>query len=111
MTPQHVLVLGATGKVGRNVVSGLLDAGLAVRALVRDPDRAALPPAVALHRGDVRDPGSVHAAADGADAAFLLWPGFSADGAAPLVDVLARHVRHVVQLFSGVVGPPADRAT
>jgi uncharacterized protein YbjT (DUF2867 family) len=111
MTPQHVLVLGATGKVGRNVVTGLLDAGLAVRALVRDPDRAALPPAVALHRGDVRDPGSVNAAADGADAAFLLWPGFSADGAAPLVDVLARHVRHVVQLSSGVIDPTADRAT
>ena len=111
MTAQHVLVLGATGKVGRNVVTGLLDAGLAVRALARDPDRAALPPAVALHRGDVRDPGSVNAAADGADAAFLLWPGFSADGAAPLVDVLARRVRHVVQLSSGVIDPTADRAT
>lgn len=111
MTTRHVLVLGPTGKVGRNVVDGLLAAGLAVRALVRDPERTGLPPAVALHHGDVRDPGSVGAAADDADAVFLLWPSFSADGAAPLVEALARHVRHVVHLSSGVIDPTADRAT
>lgn len=32
-----ILVTGATGKVGRNVVAGLLDAGVGVRALVRTP--------------------------------------------------------------------------
>jgi uncharacterized protein YbjT (DUF2867 family) len=111
MTPRTVLVLGGTGKVGRNVVSGLLEAGIAVRALVRTPLRAGLPPGVALHRGDVRDPASVAAAADGTDAAFLLWPGFSADGAAPVVAALARHVRHLVHLSSGVIDPAENRAT
>lgn len=111
MTPRHVLVLGPTGKVGRNVVSGLLAAGVAVRALVRDPARADLPSAVEVHRGDVRDPPSVETAARDTDAAFLLWPSFSADGAAPLVGALARHVRHVVHLSSGVIDPTANRAT
>jgi uncharacterized protein YbjT (DUF2867 family) len=111
MTRSRVLVLGPTGKVGRNVVAGLLAAGVTVRALVRDPARAGLPPAVEVYRGDVGDPPSVEAAADGADAAFLLWPSFSVDGAAPVVDELARHVRHVVHLSSGVIDPTADRAT
>lgn len=111
MTPRHILVLGPTGKVGRNVVAGLLDAGVAVRALVRDPARAGLPPAVEVRRGDVRHPSTVETAADGADAAFLLWPAFSVDGAAPVVDALAGHVGHVVQLSSGVIDPTAERAT
>ena len=34
------LVTGATGFIGRHVVGGLLDRGVAVRALVRSPARA-----------------------------------------------------------------------
>ena len=39
-----ILVTGATGKVGRNVVAQLLEAGAAVRALARDPVRRGCPP-------------------------------------------------------------------
>jgi NAD(P)H dehydrogenase (quinone) len=35
-----VTVIGATGRVGSGVVRGLVSAGLAVRALVRDPEKA-----------------------------------------------------------------------
>ena len=38
-----VLVVGASGYVGRRLVPALLDAGLPVRALVRDPARVSLP--------------------------------------------------------------------
>ena len=38
-----VLVTGATGRVGREVVAELLKAGVPVRALTRRPDAAALP--------------------------------------------------------------------
>jgi uncharacterized protein YbjT (DUF2867 family) len=38
-----ILVTGATGDVGRHVVSELLAAGAAVRAVTRDPDAAGLP--------------------------------------------------------------------
>jgi uncharacterized protein YbjT (DUF2867 family) len=50
-----VLVTGATGYIGRLLVARLLDGEHAVRALVRDPARAAtlLPPAVELVRGDL----------------------------------------------------------
>lgn len=93
-----VLVTGATGKVGRHVVAGLLDGGARVRALVRNPAEAGLPATVQAVRGDLTDPSTVAAAAEGADAAFLLWPDFSAAGADAAVGALAAHVAHVVHL-------------
>lgn len=92
------LVTGATGKVGRHVVAGLLVHGARVRALVRRPLTAGLPAEVEVIRGDLGRPETVAAAADGADATFLLWPGFSAAGAPEVVTQLARHVSHVVYL-------------
>jgi uncharacterized protein YbjT (DUF2867 family) len=90
-----ILVTGATGRVGRHVVAGLLESGAAVRALVRDPAQARLRD-VEVVRGDITDPVAVERAASGVDAAFLLWPSFSADGAAPVVAALTRQVSRVV---------------
>jgi dihydroflavonol-4-reductase len=57
----HTLVTGATGLVGSGVVRALLARGDAVRALVRDSDRARslLPADVDLVEGDVTDPDSL----------------------------------------------------
>jgi uncharacterized protein YbjT (DUF2867 family) len=93
-----VLVIGATGKVGRHVVAGLLEEGARVRAVVRHPLTSGLPGEVSVTKGDLERPETVATAADGADAAFLLWPGFSAAGASEVVTELARHVSHVVYL-------------
>ncbi|MFD7156834.1 NAD(P)H-binding protein [Kribbella sp. NPDC059898] len=93
-----ILVTGATGRVGRHVVDGLRAAGVSVRALVRTPERAALPPDVELIQGDITDPAAVRRAADGADAAFLLWPSFSADGAAAVVPELPQRVVYLSSL-------------
>jgi uncharacterized protein YbjT (DUF2867 family) len=38
-----IVVTGATGNVGRNLVAGLAAEGLAVRALTRDPAAARAP--------------------------------------------------------------------
>jgi uncharacterized protein YbjT (DUF2867 family) len=95
-----VLVIGATGKVGRHVVAGLLDDGVRVRALVRHPLAAALPGEVSVTEGDLERPETVAMAAEGADAAFMLWPGFSGAGASDVVTELARYVSHVVYLSS-----------
>ncbi len=68
----RVLVTGATGKVGHAIASALLDRGDQVRALVRDPKRAAsvLPAGIEPIRGDVTDPESLAAAAEGCELVF-----------------------------------------
>ncbi|MEU3412633.1 NAD(P)H-binding protein [Streptomyces sp. NPDC006658] len=66
-----ILVTGATGNVGRNLVRELLDAGARVRALTRDPRRAGLPDGVDVARGDLTDRESLAAALDGVERAFL----------------------------------------
>src|SRR5918998_3327640 len=55
-----ILVTGATGNVGRQVVSQLLDTGAAVRALTRDPDSAGLPDGVDVVRGDLSVPDTLN---------------------------------------------------
>jgi uncharacterized protein YbjT (DUF2867 family) len=71
-----VLLLGATGRVGPHVARELAARGVAVRALVRDPQRAAgvLPAPVELVSGDFGDDASVVRALAGVDAVFLLTP-------------------------------------
>jgi len=62
-----VLVAGATGRTGVQVVAQLADQGHRVRALVRDADkaRATLPGGVDIVVGDVRDSASLAAAMQG----------------------------------------------
>jgi uncharacterized protein YbjT (DUF2867 family) len=98
--PRTILVTGATGRVGRHVVAGLREAAVTVRALVRNPLLAGLPSDVEIVTGDISDPDAVQKAAAGVDAAFLLWPSFSAEGAAPVVEALAKQVSRVVYLSS-----------
>ncbi|MFG1640143.1 SDR family oxidoreductase [Amycolatopsis sp. NPDC049252] len=78
-----VLVTGATGHTGRHVVSGLADAGVRVRVLVRDPGKA--PEGVDVVRGDITD---LAEAAQGVDAVYLLWPFFDATGIEGAVEPL-----------------------
>jgi dihydroflavonol-4-reductase len=67
----RVLVTGATGKVGNAVARALAARGDEVRALVRDPHRAALlPQGVEPVRGDVTDPPSLEAAMHGCELVF-----------------------------------------
>jgi dihydroflavonol-4-reductase len=68
----RALVTGATGKVGHATVRALIAAGHEVRALVRDPARArgVVPAEAELVRGDVTDPASLTAAAEGTGLVF-----------------------------------------
>ncbi|BBX03226.1 nucleoside-diphosphate sugar epimerase [Mycolicibacterium moriokaense] len=59
-----ILVTGATGNIGRPLVSHLVDAGADVRAVTRDPNSADLPDAVEVMT-------SAAAGLDGASAVFL----------------------------------------
>jgi uncharacterized protein YbjT (DUF2867 family) len=71
-----ILVTGATGKVGAELVKQLVAAGQSVRALVRDPQKAAkaLPVNVELARGDLADAESIEEGLAGANRLFLLSP-------------------------------------
>jgi uncharacterized protein YbjT (DUF2867 family) len=94
-----VLVTGATGRVGRVVVTQLLGAGVPVRALTRRPAAAGLPAAVEVVSGDLTAPDSLDAALQGVSAVFLVWT--AAPTTAPaVVERLATHTRRVVFLSS-----------
>lgn len=67
-----ILVTGATGTVGRNVVDQLLARGAEVRALVREPAKADLPAGVAVVKGDLLDVDAMRAAFSGVSTLFLL---------------------------------------
>lgn len=67
-----ILVTGATGTVGRNVVEQLIKRGASVRALVRDPAKANLPAGVQVVRGDLLDVDALRGAFAGVSTLFLL---------------------------------------
>ncbi|GAA4608151.1 NAD(P)H-binding protein [Actinoallomurus liliacearum] len=66
-----ILVTGATGNVGRQVVGQLLEEGAEVRAMTRRPDRADLPDGVEVVRGDLAEPETLPEALRGVERAFL----------------------------------------
>ncbi|WP_308250627.1 alcohol dehydrogenase catalytic domain-containing protein [Nonomuraea rhizosphaerae] len=87
---REILVTGATGTVGRHVVTQLRDAGVAVRPLPRD-------------RADLTDPPSLAEPLTGVSAVFLVWPFATAEGAREMVEVMAARARRVVYLSSAAV--------
>ena len=71
-----ILVTGATGKVGCEVVRRLAATNASVRALVRDPARSShiRLPGVEIAVGDLRNPDTLTPALQGVDRVFLLSP-------------------------------------
>lgn len=67
-----ILVTGATGNVGRNVVDQLVSRGAEVRALVRDASKATFAGDVDVVEGDLLDVDSLRAAMSGVSTLFLL---------------------------------------
>ncbi len=68
-----ILVIGATGNVGRPTVAALLAKGESVRALSRSKDKlAALPDGVSGVIGDLEDGSGLDAAFEGVDRLFLI---------------------------------------
>ncbi|MFG3507545.1 NAD(P)H-binding protein [Streptomyces sp. NPDC047821] len=107
------LVTGATGTVGRQVVAELLRLGRPVRALTRDPARAALPDGVEVVRGDLTDPDTLRAALDGVTGLHLITFGdayFTPLETGPRIVELAREagVRRITVLNGGGPTPLED---
>jgi len=85
-----ILVTGATGNVGRRVVERLVTGGHGVRAVTRDPSRAALPAEVETVAADLADPETLRPHLDGVDAVFLVWPFVDPAITAQLVPEVAK---------------------
>ena len=66
------LITGATGYVGGRLLARLRERGEEVGAVVRDPDRAALPPGGEVHRADMLDADSLAAIGDSYRVAYYL---------------------------------------
>jgi uncharacterized protein YbjT (DUF2867 family) len=107
-----ILVAGATGKVGRELVAQLAERGVAVRAATRHPESAALLAGVDVVRADLSDPGSLAPHLEGVEAMFLLWPFTSPEAAADLapivVKTIAQHVGRIVYLSAQAAAKQPD---
>lgn len=67
--PERILIVGATGGTGRQLVAQALERGFTVTALARNPARLAIEhPRLTVVCGDVLDGASVEAAMQGQDA-------------------------------------------
>ena len=99
-----ILVIGATGTVGRQVVSQLIAAGSPVRAMTRNPDAAKLPPQVQIVRGDLTVPETLDACLDNTDAVFLVWTA-PPSAVAPALQRITQRARRIVYLSAPLKTP------
>ncbi|MEU3931059.1 NAD(P)H-binding protein [Streptomyces sp. NPDC029044] len=110
---QRILVTGATGTVGRQVVAALLGRGHEVRALTRDAARAAFPPGVEVVEGDLNEPEGLATALEGVTGLHLITfagAAFTPLETGPRLLELARsaRVRRVTVLHGGGHTPLED---
>ncbi|MGI5193571.1 NAD(P)H-binding protein [Streptomyces sp. CA-288835] len=110
---QKILVTGATGTVGRQVVAELLARGHAVRALTRDAATANLPADVEVVQGDLTEPDSLIPALEGVTGLHLITfggPYFAPLESGPRILELARAagVRRITVLHGGGPTPLED---
>ena len=96
---KRVLVTGATGQIGSEVVSQLHGTGCRIRAMSRNPRLANLPVDVEIVRGDLSAPDTLDECLNGIDSVFLVWVGPIA-AAAPALERIAAHARQIVLLTS-----------
>jgi len=95
----RILLIGATGRAGREIVAQLPAGGVRVRALVRNPQTAGLPPHVEVMRGDLTVPETLDECLTDIDSVFLVWtapPGT----VTPILERMARRARRIVFLSS-----------
>lgn len=97
-----ILVTGATGNIGRELIRLLLAQKQSVRALTREPARANLPAQVDVRAADLSDPATLAGAFDGIERALLLThiPGDPAQADHALAAAKSAGVRHIVVISS-----------
>jgi uncharacterized protein YbjT (DUF2867 family) len=97
-----ILVAGATGNVGRHVVSMLAQEGISVRAVSRHPDANGGSLLIEPVKGDLAAPSSLVPALEGVDTVFLMIRALSAPLEA-LLKLLGQRVNRIVFLSSAAI--------
>jgi uncharacterized protein YbjT (DUF2867 family) len=94
---KRILVIGASGNVGRQVIHQLTARDVRVRAFTRNLDSARLPTQIETFQGDLTIPASLERPLRDVDAVFLVWTA-PATAVAPALARIAEHVPRVVFL-------------
>jgi uncharacterized protein YbjT (DUF2867 family) len=97
MDVQSILVTGATGNVGRQVVAQLLGTNVRIRAMARRPESAVFPREVEVVQGDLTVASTLDRCLEGVDAAFLVWQA-PASCVGHAVERIAKYARRIVFL-------------
>jgi uncharacterized protein YbjT (DUF2867 family) len=96
---KRVLVIGATGNIGREVLSQLQATGAHVRALTRNPETARFLSHIDVVGGDLTIPESLERSLEEIDTVFLVWTAPS-DTVAPVLERISKHAQRIVFLSS-----------
>jgi uncharacterized protein YbjT (DUF2867 family) len=97
----RILVSGASGNIGREVVAQLRAADLPVRALSRNPQSGNRPDGVEVVRGDLAVPETLDRALDDVDTVFLVW-AVPLAAAADAIARIASRAERIVFLSSPI---------
>jgi uncharacterized protein YbjT (DUF2867 family) len=100
----RILVIGATGNVGRHVVHQLAATGARFRVMTRRPDAAGWPPQVEVVRGDLTVPETLDRCLEGIDTVFLVWVA-PPEAVAGALERIAKHARRIVFLTAPLKTP------
>ena len=106
-----ILVTGASGNIGRHVVSQVLRTGAAICGLTRKPESVGLPDDVDMVHRNLSVPDMLDAYLDRIEAVFLVWLLFAAGATLAFLDTVTKHVCPLGYLLSEGVSDDLEQQT